>query len=271
MLDLRRIRIGIEVSGQIKFYEGLRVKVNGTKYADPMQNDCTVTVSGLNQATRDYLLTETSPFNDNRTPKRLIVEVGRQSTGMFRMFVGDIVSSEPSSPPDLDVTIKAKTQNAQAGKVVSKAGPKSATLSALARQVAADLGLTLEFDAQDKNIGNYQHTGAALKQVDKLSAAGGVVAYIDDNKLVVKDSKRPLSNRTRVLNKDSGMVGVPKINEKGITVQFLIDAETTLGGALQIQSSINPAINGSYVINQLKFDANTHETPFFYTANCARL
>ena len=271
MLDLRRVRVGVEVSGQIKWYEGLRVKASGTKYADPMQNDCTVTISGLSRETRDYLLTETSPFNDNRTPKRLILEVGRVSTGVFQLFIGDIVSSEPSSPPDLDLTIKAKTQNAQAGKIVSKAAPASATLSALSRQVAADLGLTLEFDAQDKNIGNYQHTGAALKQVDKLSAAGGVVAYIDNDRLVVKDALKPLTNRVRILNKDSGMVGVPKINEKGITVQFLIDPETTLGGALRIESKINPAINGDYVINQLKFEVASHDTPFFYTANGARL
>lgn len=271
MLDLRRVRVGVEVSGQIKWYEGLRVKASGTKYADPMQNDCTVTISGLSRETRDYLLTETSPFNNNRTPKRIILEVGRVSTGVFQLFIGDIVSSEPSSPPDLDLTIKAKTQNAQAGKIVSKAGPSSARLSDLSRQVAADLGLTLEFDAQDKNIGNYQHTGAALKQVDKLSAAGGVVAYIDNDRLVVKDALKPLTNRVRILNKDSGMVGVPKITEKGITVQFLIDPETTLGGALRIESKINPAINGDYVINQLKFEVASHDTPFFYTANGARL
>lgn len=271
MLDLRRVRVGVEVSGAVKWYEGLRVKASGTKYADPLQNDCTVTISGLNRQTRDYLLTETSPFNNNRTPKRIIVEVGRVSTGVFQLFIGDIVSSEPSSPPDLDLTIKAKTQNAQAGNIVSKAGPSSARLSDLSRQVANDLGLTLEFDAQDKNIGNYQHTGAALKQVEKLSAAGGVVAYIDNDKLIVKDSLRPLTNRVRVLNQDSGMVGVPKITEKGISVQFLIDPETTLGGALRIQSKINPAANGDYVINQLKFEVTTHDTPFFYTALGARL
>jgi hypothetical protein len=271
MLDLRRIRVGIEVSGRIQFYEGLRVRATGTKYADPLQNDCTLTISGLSRQTRDYLLTETSPFNDNRAPKRLILEVGRASTGLFRLFVGDIISAEPSSPPDLDLTIKAKTQNAQSGNVVSTAGPASARLSALAQQVAADLGLTLQFEAQDKNIGNYQHTGAALAQVEKLAAMGGVAAYIDDDKLIVKDGAKPLSDKLRILNQDSGMVGVPKANEKGINVTFLIDPDTAIGGALRVQSKINPGINGDYVINQLKFDAASHDTPFFYTALGARL
>lgn len=271
MLDLRRIRVGIEILGRVQYYEGLRVRASGTKYANPLQNDCSVTISGLKRETRDYLLTETSPFNNNRTPKRIILEVGRQSTGLFRLFIGDIVSAEPSSPPDLDLVIKAKTQAAQAGNVVSTAGPKQARLSALAQKVASDLGLTLEFQAQDKNIGNYQHTGSALAQVEKLAAAGGVAAYIDDNKLVVKNMGRPLSGRVRVLNKDSGMVGVPKTTEQGISVEFLIDPETAIGGALRIDSKINPAVTGEYVINQLKFDVASHDTPFFYTALAARL
>jgi hypothetical protein len=271
MLDLRRIRIGIEVNGRINYYEGLRVKASGTKYATPLQNDCTLTITGLKQETRDYLLTETSAFNANRTPKRLIVEVGRQSTGLFRLFLGDIESAEPSSPPDIDLTIKAKTQLAAAGKLVANSGGASSSLSSLAQAVAKDLDLTLDFQAKERNVANYNHTGAALKQVEKLQAAGGVSAYIDDDTLVVKDVAAPLNGRLRVLNMHSGMVGIPKPTEKGVKVTFLIDPETVIGGALRIDSKLNPAINGDYVINQLAFDAQSHDDPFFYTALATRL
>lgn len=270
-LDLRRIRIGIEILGRINWYEGLRVKVSGTKYANPTQNDCTVTITGLNMATRDYLLTETSPFNQNRTPKRLIVEVGRVDTGLFQLFAGDIISVEPGPPPELDLTIKAKTQNSQSGNVISTSAGALVQLSELSRRVASDLGLALEFEAQDKNIGNYTHSGSALAQVKRLAEMGGVSAFIDDNKLVVKDAGRPLSNRVRVLSKDTGMVGIPKGTERGVNVTFLIDPETALGGALRIQSELNKALNGDYVINQLAFDAQSHDTPFFYTAQATRL
>lgn len=271
MLDLRRIRVGFEISGAVQYYEGLRIRASGTKFADPTQNECTVVISGLKRETIDYLVTETSPFNENRTPKRIILEVGRVGTGLFRLFIGDIVTADPSSPPDLDLTIKAKTQYSQSGNIVSTSGQAQDRLSNLSRRVASDLGLTLEFQATDKNIGSYQHSGAALAQVNKLAAAGGVVAYIDDDKLVVKNALTPLSNRVRVLSQDTGMVSIPKPTEKGLSVQFLVDPETTLGGALRINSRFNPALNGDYVINQLKFDVATHEQPFFYTALAARL
>lgn len=271
MLDLRRIRVGIEVDGVAKFYEGMRVRASGTKYANPLQNDCSVVISGLNQQARDYILTETSPFNSNRSPKRLIVEVGRVSTGLMRLFVGDIVSAEPGPPPDLNLHIKAMTQNAQAGNVIAKSGGAQSKLSDIAKSIAQDLGLALAFEAQDKNIANYQFTGGALKQVQKLADAGAVNAYIDDASLIVKDYGKPLAGRVRVLNKDSGMVGIPKPTEHGVKVSFLIDNETALGGLLRIDSKLNKALNGDYSITQLSFDVASHDDPFFYTASATRL
>ena len=269
--DLRRIRFGIEISGRIKWYEGFNIKATGTKYANPTQNDCNATIIGIDMASRDYILTETSPFNANRTPKRLILEVGTVELGTFQLFVGDIFSAEPMSPPDVGLTIKANTQVAAMGKMVAKSGGESSKLSALAKSVADDLGLNLVFEATDKDVGNYQHTGAALRQVGKLQEAGGVSAYIDDGKLVVKDATQPLNGRTRILSQSTGMVGIPKVTEKGIKVSMGIDRETTLGGGLTIKSKFNTAASGDYVITQLGFEVATHDDPFFYHALAARL
>lgn len=87
----------------------MRNKASGTKYANATQNECSETISNLRRETRDFLLTETSPFNQNRTPKRLVVEVGRISTGLFKVYTGDIISAQPSSPPDVDIVLKSKT------------------------------------------------------------------------------------------------------------------------------------------------------------------
>lgn len=271
LLDLRRVRVGIEINGQINWYEGLKVKATGTKYANPTQNDCTVVITNLKRQTRDYLVTEASPFNSNPTPKRLILEAGRVSTGVSQIFIGDIVSAEPSEPPDIELTIVAKTANASKGKLTAKSGDANSKLSTIAKSIADDIGVDLDFQATDKNIGNYTHSGPELKQVELLQQAGGVSAYIDDKKLVVKDAKLALNAKMRVLNKNSGMVGVPKPTEKGLKVIYLIDKDSIIGGGLRLQSQINPAANGDYVITQLAFDITTHDTPFFYTALATRL
>lgn len=276
-VDPRRIRIGIEVSGQINWYErdpitgrSLNIKVSGTKFANPLQNECTATISGLSTRTRDYILTETSPFNSNRTPKRLIVEAGRISTGVFRLFIGDINSAEPSSPPDVNVVLKAKTQSAQAGNIVAVSGQALAKLSAVSQRVAQEIGLGLDFQAMDKNISNFSFTGAALKMVDLLQQAGNVRAFIDDESLIVKDYGKALTNRIKILNIDSGLVGIPKPTEKGADLTWLIDSESLLGGMVRLESKFNKPMNGDYVIDQLKFDIASHDDPFFYTGICSR-
>ena len=268
--DLRRIRFGIEISGRINWYEGLRVRAGGTKFANAQQNECTLTVSGLSMSTRDHLLTETSPFNSNLTPKRLIIEVGRVSTALFRIFIGDIVSAEPSSPPDVDVIIKAKTQSAQAGNVVAIASGPISKLSAISQRVADEIGLGLDFQALDKNISNFSYTGAALKMVNLLQDSGGVRAFIDDETLIVKNYGSALAGRIRILGADTGMVGIPKATEKGLDVTFLVDSESLSGGLIRLDSKMNKSLNGDYVIDQLKFDVASHEDPFFYSATCSQ-
>lgn len=269
-VDLRRIRIGVEVSGQINWYEGLRIKASGTKYANPLQNECQVTIGGLKASVRDYLLSETSPYNSNRTPKRLIVEAGRISTGLFRIFTGDILSAEPGPPPEVEITLKAKTQSAQSGNIVAIAGAAISKLSGISRRVADEMKLGLDFQALDRNIGNFSFSGAAIKLVNQLQETGNVRAFIDDESLIVKDYDKALSGRLKILNMNSGMVGIPKQTEKGVDVTFLIDSESLLGGMLRLESRFNKAINGDYVIDQLKFDIASHDDPFFYTATCTR-
>lgn len=266
MIDLRRVRIGVEFQGRINWYEGLRVKATGAKSTDPTQNECSVTLSGLSAAVRDSLISATTTAT-----RKLIVEAGRVSTGTSRIFVGDIYAGEPSSPPDVDVLLKAKTGNALADKVTVQGGAALQPLSTIASRVATDMGVALDFQATDKNIANYAYAGAAIKQVLRMQDMGGVQAFIDDNTLVVKNLGAPLSGRVRIVSMDTGMVGIPKRTEDGIEVTYLVDGPSDLGGTLELQSVFNSSLNGRYTINQLKFDINTHEDAFYYTATCSKL
>lgn len=271
MLDERIVRVGIEIGGQIKIYEGLDIHASGTKYGSASQNECTVTIANIDKDTRDYILAETSPFNMNRVPKRLIVWAGRQSYGVSQLFVGDITHSGVSQPPDIAITLKALTCNFDKGNIVSRAGGEMMSLQAIASIAASDLGLTLEFQATNKNISNYSYTGSSVKQVWNLQQAGLVDAFIDDNRLVVKDRGKGLSGVTRVLNKDSGMIGIPEANEHGIKVVFLCDNQTQVGGMLSVESEMNPALNGSYIIYKLAFDIANRAEPFYYIAEGVRV
>lgn len=270
-LDPRIVRVGIEVEGSIKWYEGLNIVAAGTKFANANQDECEVQISNIDKATRNYILTETSPFNKNRKRKRLIVEAGRLSYGTSRVFIGDIATATVSQPPDITVTLKALTGNFLKGDIIARNQPAQMSLRKIAEQVGKDLGVTVDYQAKEKNIGNYSYSGGALKQIDKLGEAGGVNAYLDGDVLVVKDYNVPMTGRSRILDLDSGMIGIPEITEQGIKATFLLDNQTTIGSALDITSKIYPSVNGTYTIYKLSFNIASRDTPFYFIAEAKRI
>ena len=269
-LDPRLLRIGIEIGGRLKLYEGLAMTASGTKYANANQNECEVKITNLDKATRDYLLTETSPFNKSKKRKILTVEAGRVSTGYALVFVGDITNAVGAQPPDIVMSLKAATGDYAKGQIIASSQPGTAPLRNIASRIAQDLGLSLVFEAKPKQISNYSYTGSAVKQVEHLGAMGRVNAYVDDKSLIVKDFNAPLEKQTRELNLDTGMIGMPEFTEQGIKVKMLFDNQTVLGGGIRVTSKINPAADGLYTVFKLGFELASRDTPFYYVAECAR-
>ena len=269
--DPRILRIGIEVDGQLRTYDGLAAKAGIRKFANPLQNEAEVQISNLAKDVRDYLLTETSPFARSGQPRILTIDAGRQSTGAFRLFVGDITEASPTQPPDITLTLKSKTKQAAKSAVVAVSKGPTERLSVIARGVADALGLQLVFEATDRQVANYSFSGGLLKQVDKLGEVGRVNAYVDDDRLIVKDYGAALAATTYELSARSGLVGIPELTEQGVKVRFLLDPRAQLGGRLTLRSEIYPAVDGQYSIYSLAYELASRDTPWYGIAECTRL
>lgn len=271
MIDLRRVRVGIEIEGVMTFYENMKIKATGKKFTDPTQNEAEVTISGLNEKTRNFILTETSPFAKKEESSRLTIEAGRVRDGLFLVFVGDIISSRVGMPPDLDLTIKAKTNNSNFARIVITNGKSQQKLSEISKIIANNNKLSLNFLAKDKNIANYSYSGPASKQIKDLQDIGGVDTFIDDMDLIIKDIAAPIKNRRRILNMNSGLVGIPQPIDNGVEITYLINDNSLLGGQLTLESKFNKPLNGDYVIESLNFNIENRGDNFFYIATCRRL
>ena len=275
-LDPRIIVVTLTVSGRTKIYTAsgsspLQISATGTKYANALQNEAQVTLSNLDQATQDFILSETTPFNLNTQAKTITVSAGRDSYGTAQIYTGNIVSSSVTQPPDIGIILKCMTGNFLKTNVLTNNQASTTTLKQIGQQVAQSLNMGYQFEATDKNIGNYNFAGSALKQVDSLNALGGINAFVDDNTLIMKNALIPLSGTIRILNADSGMIGIPEFTEQGLRVTYLLDNKTKIGGGLKIESQIYPAINGNYVIYKLGFNITSRDTPFYYIAESARV
>ena len=269
-IDGRLVRVGIEVSGRMRFYDQLAIAATGVKFGNPNQGEATISITNLERTVRDFILTETSPFNLNRTPKRITLEVGRDSTGASLLYLGNIFRSQITQPPDQTLTIRCLTAQFMKGTIAQVSFPGSISLSRIVERVASETGLTPEFQATDKDISNFSFTGSALKLVERLDDLGSINAFVDGNTLVVKNDNTPLTGLLRVLTPTTGLIGIPQPTEQGMKVNMLYDNRTVLGGALDLQSNLYPSFSGRYEIYKLAFNISNRDTPFYLTADCRR-
>jgi len=269
--DNRLVKVSIEINGKINTYDqSYNISISGSKYANANKNECEVKIANLSKNDRDYILTETSPFNLNKSPKSIKIEAGRESYGTTLVFSGNVYSSTVSQPPDIILSMKCMTKYFLGGDVITRAQGAQTSLKGIATGIAKDISTSLNFQATDKNVSNYTHTGSSISQVDKLGEMGNVDAYVDDEVLVVKDSNKALTNVITVLNLDTGMIGIPELTALGIKIKFLIDHDTKLGGIIRVTSKLYPTANGDYVIYKLGFDIESRDTAFYYTAEAYR-
>lgn len=271
-IDLRIVKVTIDVGdGNRKTYASpFQISVFGTKYANQLQNECIVTIENIDRDTQDFILTATSPFNLNYEPKYLRVEAGRESYGTQLIFEGNIILSQITQPPDIGVILRCMTGNYAKGNIVTQIQGARVPLSVIAKQIANDLGVVLQFEATDKDIPSYQFAGPSTNPIALINSYGGYNAFIDNGILVVKDGFIPIKGSVSFVNARTGMIGIPSFTEQGLRVRYLIDKDTRIGGAIELNSIQYPAVNGRYVIYRLGFEITSRDVPFYYIAECAR-
>lgn len=270
-LDPRLITVGIEVNGATKTYnQELAITAVGFKSGNAIQNNAQVIIANVDRATQDYILSETSPYNLNRSPKIITVDAGRVSYGVSRVFYGNIIRSKPTQPPDIGLVMDCLTNAYEGGSIISRSQPANSSFSQICAQAAQDLNVNLNFQATDKTIGNYAYSGSAKDQIESLNQQGLYNVYVDDQELVVKDANKPLRGKVRVISKSTGMIGIPEITERGVNVKFLYDNQTKLGNAITIKSEMYKAANGTYNIFRLGFQLTSRDIPFYYIAEASR-
>jgi len=268
-MDKRLLKIAVEVGDNLYEYSDLAISASGSKVTNQMPNEFTIKLTNLSKAKRDQILTETSVLDPNQPKKKIYVYAGRESYGTSLVFKGDIRMTVPSQPPDISITFSTFTGNSLRFENVSRSTGALTNLSSLSKGVASDLGVKLDFQATDKKIGSYAYTGSKIKEIEKLNEMG-VNAYLDDDTLVVKDRTKPLTNTETVVNQDNGMIGIPTINERGISVKMLFNPDIKIGGRLKVESTLNPVAVGNWIIYKMTYDLTNRETNFYITAEATR-
>ena len=264
--DDRIVKVTIDIGSKKKTFTNLQMTATGTRYANALKNEAEIELYNLTKEDRDYILTETSPLNLNRKPKSVVIEAGRKSYGASVIYTGNVVQSKVSQPPDIKLHLKCQTGYFYNNSILSNYYLKNVDLYQIAKNTASNINTVLNFQAQNQLVKNFSFYGGAIHQVDALGKTGNISAYVDNNQLIVKENVKPLIGPTKIVSKETGMIGIPDLTEQGIKVKYFIDNFSKVGAAIQVKSFIDPAANGVYVIYKLGFDIASRDTNFYWIA-----
>jgi hypothetical protein len=253
----------------------LAIYACGSKFASAIMNSCECRIYNLTRQLRNTILTLASPLiirppgQPAKQPVLMTLKAGRQSYGTTTFYQGNVISCNVTQPPDIGITLRALANNFQMSIIGNFQFPANTLLSEISQQVAQAQGLTLDFEATDKQINNFSFTGAQNNLIQKLNEAGGVQAYEDNGVLVVLNSGSSRKGANITISESTGMVGIPQVTEQGVAVRVMFNPLIQLGGTVTINSLINPAANGQFKVLKIDYEIATRDQPFWMTLWCS--
>lgn len=125
----------------------------------------------------------------------------------------------------------------------------SADVAQIMDKLAKVMGLTLEDGGVKVKLSSPCFEKTALQQIRACAQAADIWYSIEPGKLVIwpKNSSRP--GEVPLISPETGMVGYPALNAKGMSVKTLFNPRIRLGGGVQIQSSLPMATKKMNVFN----------------------
>jgi len=179
------------------------------------------------------------------------------------LFVGDIVTAS-ADLSDVNRPFKVQAQtgfyagatNAPNTNVKGKIKAQD-IFSNLAQQA----NLTFVNQDVDVLVSNPIFIGGITEQISALANQIGVISKIDGDVLTISKNSTAFGKKVVLLNKDSGLLGYPKIDNQGVVFRAYFNPEIKYRYDIKLES-IAPKCSGVWNIYELQYDLKNHGDKF---------
>lgn len=281
-LYLRRVSLDvIPLQGSIKKIEGLRIKFKVGKQDDKTPNKAEIEVYNLSKDTRSIIEGE-------KISVRLTV--GYQGLGtdnargnLETIFFGNIHSagskkkkkagvSSKLEGVDLVTKINAidglnRFRNAR----LDKGYPPNTKLKDILDDMAVAMGLGVGIveGIPDKNYANgISFSGNVKNHLTDLCLSNGLEWSIQDETLQIIPENQATSESIILLNKDTGLIGVPESTDAGCKFEALLNPKLRPGRRVKIESKV---LNGVFKVRKGNFDGDSHGGEFLSKCEATKI
>lgn len=268
MLDKRVCFIEVETNDngrrELKRLDGLAIKGRVSRKMGSVLSNAKISVANLKRSQVEYLTTYTSPYINPSVRKKINIYAGYEKAGWGRIFTGDIYKALPDGKPDTWLNIEAKSLFYQ-NRIPLSYGLQNVTMEEAGKSIANNLGLSFEWQATSKkSLDVFNFSGSQAQLIKEFNELDDVVMFEDNGVLKVVDKIAKRGNKTaKLVNENSGLIGVPEPDQFGVKFKCLLDASLYCGDWIKLESRILPMINGYYQVYTIDFDFASREPQFY--------
>jgi hypothetical protein len=274
--ELRRRRWRVEVltsagGGQARVVDvsELDVEFSVTKDLTRQPNKATVKIWNLARERRASLANALA----NGTGVFVRVHAGYIATGIHQLFVGDVrkLTGERSGT-DVVTAIEARDAGAHLRSArIARSFAPGTSAEAVVRAAAAALevgegnlatyapGIRLA-DETSLREGFVAH-GSAARVLDELLRAADLRWTVQDGALQIRPRAQAASERAVVLSPSTGLVGSPRLEERGmVAATALVQPGLDPGLKVSLRSA---EVEGGFVVKQVEYQGATRGTSWY--------
>lgn len=271
-LPKRRVILEIQTDDKtVKTFDGLNVNFNVSKQASEVTPYGRIMVANLTMEDVVNITTIVGTYTNVKKRKKVRLYAGYdEDVGLI--FEGDITSAAPiTEPPDVWMQIEATNGFFDNNRVVSKTIKDKTPIKNVAEQVSNWLKVPLQWmSTANKVVNLFSASGSAGQFIRKLNNLGDILAFKDEEGLVILDMKDPKRGTTTEVSKETGMIGIPKADNNGIRIDVLLNHHLRLGQTINLKSGLIPSINGKYWIYGLTHSGSLRDNEFVTTMLCRK-
>ncbi|HEF4730000.1 baseplate hub protein [Burkholderia multivorans] len=266
-------------NGDVVLDETIEMRVRVRKLALAIQSKCSIDVMNLSGTLRETLLSQFTQWRYRNVLAGLAdpnyvnvkVEAGYRSVDKdlaTTIFEGQVVTATPiSGPPTIGVRLDCFSRQIDKTAFVTEPAPASGTFKAYVEWAGKQMGVEKTICETSYNNSVLTNQFATANTVSSLiiqiqdAFKPAVVAFVDNNTLIVRDLNKAISPAQIITV--SEFIGTPIWNDWGVEFECLMNPEISLVNAASITSKLNPSLRGTYVVSGIEYDLTSRDTPFY--------
>jgi hypothetical protein len=232
----RSVEVIVGKDGEGVSIANLRIKFTVTKTVDSVPNSCVITIYNLNFSNESKIETELKDLIVKAGyvgEERLIFTGNIKYVYKYRDTVDRILEIEGGDGDEdyksaiVNHTFAAGTSDDQ---VISKA------IESFKSTKKGYISIKPKTRRRGKS-----YSGNTRNLLNQLSDKHDANWSIQDGELVIVEDSEQLPDEAIVINSETGMIGAPEINDRGISVTCLLNPKLRVNGVIQLDNnSIKP-------------------------------